>query len=279
LIHDLRITMLAENTAGGRDLLAEHGLAYWIEADGRKILFDTGQGLALEHNAKRLGVELESAQAAALSHGHYDHAGGLARALPHFRNADLYVHPAAFDPKFVRAQDGTARPVSSSIRNLDEIRPHLGGVHLTEEPTAICDGVWMTGQIPRRNPFEDTGGPFFCDQACSVPDPLLDDQALYINSIKGLIVLLGCAHSGLVNTLEYVAKLADAGAIHAVLGGMHLVHASYERIAKSEEALQRYDVQLIGPAHCTGRKAVTELCLRFPGRCVECYTGTRFLFG
>lgn len=278
MLNDLRICMLAENTAGGRHLLAEHGLSYWIEAGGPKVLFDTGQGLVLEHNARQLGVDLEAAEAVALSHGHYDHAGGLAAAPGRFGKATVFVHPCAFDPKFARADDGSARSVASAIANMDEIRSQVESVEYTQAPTAICDGVWVTGEIPRRNDFEDTGGPFYLDEACLVADPLLDDQAMYIESARGLVVLLGCTHAGLVNTLEYVVELTGRSRIYAVLGGMHLVRASYERIAKTEEVLRRYEVQLIGPAHCTGRKATTELCERFPDRCVECVTGARFVF-
>lgn len=278
MIRELRITVLVENTAGGRDLLAEHGLAFWIEADTQNILFDTGQGLVLAHNAKRLNADLETTDNVVLSHGHYDHTGGLAGSLPCFRHAGVFVHPSAFSARFIRGDNGAGRSVASPIRHAGELRPHVAKMVFTTGRAAVADGVWATGDIPRRTGFEDTGGPFYLDDACTVEDPLIDDQALYIESHKGLIVLLGCAHAGLANTLDYVAELTRRDRIHAVLGGMHLAEASDERIALSQEALHRYDVQLIGPAHCTGRKATMRLWERFPERCVECPTGTRFVF-
>ncbi|MGB9606460.1 MAG: MBL fold metallo-hydrolase, partial [Bryobacteraceae bacterium] len=140
------------------------------------------------------------------------------------------------------------------------------------------DGVWVTGEIPRRNDFEDTGGPFFLDEACCQPDPLVDDQALWVETAQGLVVVLGCCHSGVVNTLEYIRELRPGAQIRALIGGLHLVRAAPERIASTLEALERFAPQLIAPAHCTGWTAVLELARRFPGRVQESAVGKRFCF-
>ena len=137
----------------------------------------------------------------------------------------------------------------------------------------------MTGEIPRRNAFEDTGGPFYLDRACTEPDPLLDDQALYIETSAGLVVVLGCAHAGVVNTLDYIAELTGRQQVYAVLGGMHLVRASAERLEATVEALKRYGVQKIGTAHCTGMRAATYLWSRLPDQCFECSVGSVFAVG
>jgi len=264
MINHLRITVLVENTAGARGLLAEHGLALWIEADGTNILFDTGQGMVLEPNAKVLGVDLTQSDAVVLSHGHYDHTGGLEGVLGDFARAAIYVHPCAFDAKFGRCADGTGRIVGSPIRDAEQLRAHVSRVVPTAEPTKVADGIWITGEIPRRNDFEDTGGPFFLDEACTKPDPLIDDQALYVESSKGTVVLSGCGHAGLVNTLETVSELTGGAPIHAVLGGFHLLNSSGNRIERSIAALQRYGVRHIGPAHCTGLPATARILATFP---------------
>jgi len=275
VIHKLRITVVAENVAGARGLLAEHGLACWVEADGRNILFDTGQGLILSHNAKALGIDLGLTHGVVLSHGHYDHTGGLPGVLQYLRRAIVYVHPAALQPKFGRRQGDPRRTIGGPIPTVDAIRPHVADVVFTDGPTQVADGVWVTGEIPRRTDFEDTGGGFYLDEACQTPDPLVDDQALYIESVRGTVVLLGCAHAGLVNTLDYVVELTGRDRIQAVIGGMHLVNASQERIAKSLEALRRYDVRVIGPAHCTGLPATARMLSKWPDRFVRPTAGWR----
>lgn len=274
----LRITVLVENHAGQRGLLAEHGLALWIEAGKRKILFDTGQGLALAHNAGQLGIDLASADAVVLSHGHYDHTGGLAANLPRFRSARVYAHPDAFLRRFTPRGEIGIQSTSPPIRDADHLREQVGELVLTSGPTRVAEGVRVTGQIPRRNSFEDTGGPFHLDEACTQPDALDDDQALYAETTEGLVVLLGCAHAGVVNTLDCVVDLAQQTRIRAVLGGMHLIRASEERLANTVAALKRHDVKLLAPAHCTGWPATLALWSALPQRCAECRTGSVFVF-
>jgi 7,8-dihydropterin-6-yl-methyl-4-(beta-D-ribofuranosyl)aminobenzene 5'-phosphate synthase len=277
MIDQLRITVLVENTAGRDDLVAEHGLALWIEADDRKILFDTGQGPALAPNAEALGINLEEAYAVALSHGHYDHTGGLAALRNRLRDARLYVHPAAFDRKFGVTTEGS-RYIGASLGRLEQLQREIPNLIPTIEPTEIVPGVSVTGEIPRRNDFEDVGGPFFRDDAGRAPDSLPDDQAMYIDTRDGVVILLGCAHAGVVNTLDYVAELTGADRFHAVLGGMHLVRASEERISRSIAALRAYNVQLIGPCHCTGAEPTARIREAFPERFMQVSAGSVMSF-
>ena len=276
MIADLRITVLAENTVRQTDLLAEHGLALWIEADGHRILFDTGQGKVLRHNATHLNIALDSAEMVVISHGHFDHTGGLADVVASNRHISVCLHPAALEAKY--AQEKTHPHRSIGIPDLNEQALRRGAQWLlwTREPTQLIDGVYVTGEIPRRNDLEDTGGPFYRDEACTDPDPLVDDQALYIETSAGLVVVLGCAHAGVVNTLDYIAELTGQTRVCAVLGGMHLVRAGARRLEATVAALQRYGVQRVGPAHCTGMRAAAYLWSRLPAECFECSVGSVF---
>ncbi|MFC1542228.1 MBL fold metallo-hydrolase, partial [Candidatus Latescibacterota bacterium] len=151
-------------------------------------------------------------------------------------------------------------------------------LNLHSEPSEIIPGISTTGQIPRNTYFEKVGNDFFLDEKCTLPDFIIDDQALYLTTTEGIIIILGCAHSGIVNTMNYVSELSGQQKIFAVFGGMHLYRASNEQLDATAEAFARYDVKMIGPCHCTGLKALTYFKSRFPGRFVECITGSRFTF-
>jgi len=274
-----RITVLVENTAGGRGLLAEHGLSFWIELGSRRILFDTGQSDILLHNAPLLGINLGKVDAVVLSHGHYDHVGGLRGILEIAPAVPIYLHPQALEAKFACSegqsrQIGMERDVAQSL----EERIHSGLGSFTNGPVEVLPGVWATGEVPRKSAFEDVGSRFYLDPACTRPDGLLDDQALVLEATDGLVVVLGCAHAGIVNTLDYVAELFPDQPIQTILGGMHLVQASQARIVHTIEAIRRHNIQRIGPAHCTGFEASRELWNVLPQKCFVCNVGTQVTF-
>jgi 7,8-dihydropterin-6-yl-methyl-4-(beta-D-ribofuranosyl)aminobenzene 5'-phosphate synthase len=275
----ITITVLVENTARGPGILGEHGLAWWIDTGTHRVLFDTGQGMALTHNAARLGIKLSQADAIVLSHGHFDHVGGLEAALTAAPQAPLFLHPSAIERKFSGTDPAAPRHISIPFVESELFRRTGRRIVASREPTEVVPGIWMTGEVPRTNDFEDTGGPFFLDEALTQPDPLLDDQALFFESRDGIVVVLGCAHAGVVNTLVHVAHLTGQKTIHSLVGGMHLENASPHRLAQTLEAFRRFDVQGIGAAHCTGFAATAAFWKEFPTRCVQCVTGTRLFFG
>ena len=277
---DIRIVILIENTACGPGLLAEHGLSFWIEYGDKRILFDTGQNNLLIRNAQILDINLGRTDAIILSHGHYDHTGGLAYVLEVAPKAVVYSHPAALNPKFAR-QDTNVRTIGMSDLTKDIVRNQVdqGKVVLTEKPTEVFAGLHVTGQIPRITDFENISSSFFVDEYGRDVDTLSDDQAVFFDSPKGLVVLLGCAHSGVANTLHYIAKLSAQKQIHAVLGGMHLWNASKGRIEQTIRVFREYDVQKIGAAHCTGKNAVKQFQKAFPDRFFVCSAGTQVNLG
>jgi 7,8-dihydropterin-6-yl-methyl-4-(beta-D-ribofuranosyl)aminobenzene 5'-phosphate synthase len=269
----VRITVLVENTVCEGGLLGEHGLGFWVEVGSKRVLFDTGQGISLEHNAQVLGMPLCSADAIVVSHGHYDHAGGLGKAIAAAPHAGIFVHPAAFNEKYARSSDGSPRYLGTPALDEDVIRKQTGLVVQTGRTTEICDGMFVTGEIPRITDFEDTGGPFFLDEKLTEPDPLVDDQAAFVETSVGTVVILGCAHSGVINTLRYVQALTNYRPIHTVIGGMHLLNASPERLDKMVSELRCFDVQRLMPGHCTGARATERLRNEFPGGCANCHVG------
>ena len=274
----IRVTTLVENSVNTRDLQAEHGLAFHIQAGNRCLLFDTGQTDLFLRNARQLCLDLKTVDAIVLSHGHYDHTGGLKRAREEAPNARLFLHPSAASAKFSVNADGRIRTVGMAETSLRAVHEAGDSVVWTTKPTEVLEGIFVTGEIPRQNGFEDTGGHFFLDEACAQPDPLMDDQALFFDTPEGLVVILGCGHAGVVNTLEYIQHITNGRPIYALLGGMHLLIASPERMAKTIEAFRRLRIQRIAPAHCTGISAVAQLWAAFPGRCSPCAVGTNMTF-
>jgi 7,8-dihydropterin-6-yl-methyl-4-(beta-D-ribofuranosyl)aminobenzene 5'-phosphate synthase len=272
------VTTLVENSVHARGLRAEHGLSFHLQVGSRSLLFDTGQSNLLLHNAPKLRVNLAATDAIILSHGHNDHTGGLDAARAAAPKARLFLHPAALSSKFVANSGGTTRPIGMDPTSAETLRKAATGVAWTAQPTEVLEGIFVTGEIPRQTAFEDTGGRFFLDAACARPDPLLDDQALFFDTTQGLVVLLGCAHSGVVNTLEHVRHLAGGRPIHSVLGGMHLHAASPERVDQTIAAFRRLGLQRLAPAHCTGLPAIAQLWTAFPGRCAPCAVACTFSF-
>lgn len=245
------VTVVVENTAR-EGFVAEHGLAFWIETPHGAILFDTGQGQALAANAERLNLDLASANFLVLSHGHYDHTGAIDQVLASNQSLMAVYHPDVFRERYsVRPGDarriGMPPAAAAALRALPPQRKCA-----TREPMELMPDVGTTGEIPRATLYENTGGPFFLDPAGTLPDAITDDQGLWFLTDKGLVVLCGCAHSGLVNTVHQARRITGEHRIAGLIGGFHLNAASDLRLEETARVLIDWNVGFVMPCHCSG---------------------------
>jgi len=273
------IAIIVNNVSDCPGLLSEHGFSMYVKAGDLRIIFDAGQEFSVfENNARKLGIDMSSINTIVLSHGHYDHSGGIPGVLSACGDVDLYAHPGIWSTRYsVREEQIKSNGISldsyAAIKNLPENR-----LHLSEESVKLSDKVGITGYVPRITGYEDVGGPFYFDKDGEEPDPISDDQALWIQTEKGVVVCAGCSHSGIVNTLRHVQKVSGSEKIHAVIGGLHLVNASEERIRKTLAALDEFQLDLIVPCHCTGAGATESIRNHFKDRAQIGAAGARFRF-
>ncbi len=255
----VRLTVLCDDLVLSRRLLGEHGLALLVQTPSRRVLWDTGSGLTLLHNARELGVDLAELDAVCLSHGHYDHTGGLGAALAMTGSVPVYGHPAIFGAKY-RMREGRD-PVHIGIPwKRQELEQKGARMVLRREMTRLGPDLWLTGEIPREHEEEGCDSPFrVLHKGQFRPDPLEDDQALVVRTRRGLLVILGCAHAGLGNTLRQVRRQAGSTPILAVVGGMHLLHTRPDGVRRAVALLEEAGVQEVYPGHCTGLRAEAAL--------------------
>jgi 7,8-dihydropterin-6-yl-methyl-4-(beta-D-ribofuranosyl)aminobenzene 5'-phosphate synthase len=274
-----KITTLCENTIAqaAKSLIGEHGLSFYIETEKNKILFDTGQNLALSNNAAVLGIDLSQIDTVVLSHGHYDHSGGLESLLACNPKFTLVAHPDVFAEKLKRT-DNSYRfigvPHSIDVHKHNSIK-----VKLETTAVQITPGIMTTGEIPLENDFEGKDSGFYIQKRRKIiPDTLADDQAIVLDTKKGSVVLLGCSHRGVINTLNHVVKLTGRETIHAILGGLHLGNASDLKLKKIVDHLVGFDLKKIGVGHCTGPRAFVALSNEFPNRVFLNTVGNTLIF-
>jgi len=261
---ELQVTTLSENTASLGSFLGERGLSILIETDEQNILFDTGQSISASHNADLLGIDLGNIDRIVLSHGHYDHTGGLRQILHRMRREiEIIAHPDIWAVKYSRREGQEDKYIGIPFHR--QTLESLGArFNLTTEPVAITDSIMTTGEVPMVTDYEEIEPYLVVKQDDGfIPDKLLDDQAIIINTEPGLVVVLGCAHRGIVNTLYHAQRLTGVKTIHTVLGGCHLMDASEERVRLTIAVLKELGVQRIGVSHCTGLPASVTMAQQF----------------
>lgn len=278
----LRITVLCDNVVGIPLGIGEHGFAAYVERDGEPVLLDTGNGTGIVPNAMVFGKDLRAVKKILISHGHYDHTEGLSKVLGMNRGAEVWGHPDMFKERIAEKKLGDMiikRFVGIPHRR--EYLEFLGAkFHLESGFQEVAKGLFVTGEVPRRTPFEKGDPDLFEPKGDTlVVDPILDDQSMVIRTSKGLVVVFGCAHAGMINTLRYAREKTGEERIYAVLGGTHLGFLGEEQLEASIEELKKMDPQIVGISHCTGMKAALRLMQEFGERFAFAHVGSVFQLG
>ena len=270
----IKATIVSENSVFHLPgALAEHGLSIFLETDNGNYLLDTGAGKTIINNALVLQIDLKTIKAVILSHNHYDHTGGMVPVLDLRGTVDVYAHPDLFKETY-SIRGGKARYIGVPYPPaLLEAKGAKFG--FSRDFRQIAPGMWLTGEVPRKTDFEKGDIDLVLKSGMEyVKDNILDDQSVVFETEKGLFVVLGCCHSGIINTLNYILEKLGRRRIHAVIGGTHLGPVSDEQREKSIAALKAFDIERLGVSHCTGQKTASRLAAEFGDRFFFCNVGT-----
>ncbi len=279
MVNGLKLRMVVENSASlaAPHVWAQHGLSLFLVADlgseRMRILADTGTSPeVILHNIDAMKLDLDNLDLIFLSHGHYDHTGGLMGILKRMnKRVPVLVHPDIFSPK-LKGQP-FLRFIGPPFSQVEA--EEAGAVMLySQNPVVLAPGVMTTGEIERKEPFETVEGFWTVNEGLYSQDIIRDDQALIVNiDGKGLAVISGCAHAGIINTIKHAQKVTGIEDLYAVIGGFHLLRANEGRIASTIEALLELDPAIIRPGHCTGTRAVCRLMSALGERCQPLASG------
>ena len=273
-----KVTCVVDNTVQrSSQLWGEHGLAFWIETDQGCVLFDTGQsGKVLSHNLEALGKRLQDREALALSHAHVDHTGGLRMVLSHSFGLPVYANADLLRPRYSLSA-GEYKSIGLSI-SLEELTQQAD-LHLSDSPIEMLPSLWTTGKVQERLEPEGRSSKHFIHAKGEwSPDPYRDDMSLVMDTQEGLVVVCGCCHSGLLNTLAHVKRMFQRPII-AILGGIHLVNTDETYLRHICNVLQeQYDPLYLYLNHCTGERAYVSMVNVFGNRIEPCPAGTAHVF-
>jgi len=274
----LRITILSENSTVREDLRPGHGLSMLVEIDGLRVLWDTGHSADTVHNAAAMGIALQPLDAIVLSHGHYDHTGGLEAVLEQSGPVRLVAHPDAFDRTYVQRPGEELRHIGAP-RGREEHERLGARIELTREPLSLSARLSATGEVPQIELGAVCREGFLREQAGElVADDLRDDISLLARMGSGLVLITGCAHAGLVNIVKHAADITGSKVL-AQIGGTHLGPLAEELIEATAAELWALGLRTMMACHCTGAGGFEVLRRAFPGEVVAVATGNVVEFG
>jgi 7,8-dihydropterin-6-yl-methyl-4-(beta-D-ribofuranosyl)aminobenzene 5'-phosphate synthase len=262
----LRITTLSENTSAMGNFLAEWGLSILIETENSKVLLDTGTSISATHNADLLGINLRTIDKIVLSHGHYDHTGGLREVLGRMKKEiEIIAHPDIWQAKYHRRKDDPERYIGIPFQRT-ELESLGARFNLSEKSVYLDENILTTGEVPMVMEYETIdSGLFVKEESGFLPDQVLDDRAVIIKTEAGLVIILGCAHRGMINTILHAQEITGVSEIYSVIGGSHLIGSSEERLWQTIAALKEFGVKKLGLCHCTDLPVMSVLYQEFGG--------------
>jgi len=284
-LDSLKITVLAEDSVLYESpYLGQHGVSFFLEGvsgeNTKRILVDVGQNSkALLYNMQTMGIRPQVIDAIVLTHCHYDHTQGVARLLREIGRKDIQViaHPGIFRLHFITEPYYRHVGIMQSDSKT-EMEKAGANLSLTAEPFVIMPGVITTGEVRRRTEFEKvTVAVKTIEDGKVIDDLMLDDISVVANvKGKGLVIVTGCSHAGIVNIARQAMEVTDCDKIEGIIGGLHLIDASDAVIKRTVEELSKMNIAWISAGHCTGFKAQVELSLTFGEEFSPLHTGMQF---
>lgn len=257
----MKMTTLIENKSGERDdLHIEHGLSVYIEVDGKHILFDTGQSGNFIDNAKSLDIDLKNLDYVIISHGHYDHSGGMERLIKEINpDIKLYLGDGFFNKKYRLIGGGDYEYIGNPFDEDFLKENNIPIKYISEDITSLTENISIFTNFNRKEEFENTNEDMYLKVDGEYEkDLFLDEISIGIKTHKGLVVLVGCSHVGIINILETIIERTNMN-IYALIGGSHLVNEDDDKINNIIEYLKQKDIKIIGSCHCTGKQGETMM--------------------